>query len=239
MNRSNITIAIVEDETIFRVLVKKNLEEIIRNVPLSFTLKEYSSGVDFLQEGRTFDIVFMDIEMPDMSGLETAEKYREYCSGGILIFLTAYEEYIKQGYKVNAFRYLGKHDDMEDFSEAVMSALLILQEKRKVRMQLVNGGEIYLSLEDIVYVEAQARLIMVHTKSEILPVRGKISELTDELESQGFYLIHRSYLVNMKYVRSCIANEVMLSTMESIPLSERRYNQFKTSLFAFQMENNT
>lgn len=234
MNQGNITIAIVEDETIFQVLVRKNLEEVTQNTPFSFTILEYSSGVEFLKEEKVFDIVFMDIEMPGLSGLETAEKYREYCPGGILIFLTAFEEYIKQGYKVNAFRYLGKHDGIEEFSEAVKSALSVLQEKKKVKLQLVNGGEIYLSLEDIVYVEAQVRLVMVHTKTEILPVRSKISDLTEQLEKKGFYLVHRAYLVNMKYVRSYSANEVMLSTMESIPLSERRYAHFKEKLSDFQ-----
>lgn len=237
MNQGNITIAIVDDETIFRVLVRKNLEEVTKNVPFSFTVQEFVSGVDFLKDKETFDIVFMDIEMPDMSGLETAEKYRKYCPGGILIFLTAFEEYIKQGYKVNAFRYLGKHDAMEEFSEAVKSALLMLQEKKKLRLQLVNGGELYLALEDIVYVEAHSRLVMIHTKTEILPVRSKISELTEELENKGFYLVHRAFLVNMKYVRSCTTYEVILSTMETIPVSERRYADFKMKLFSFQMEN--
>jgi DNA-binding LytR/AlgR family response regulator len=235
MNQENITIAIVDDETIFRVLTRNKLEEVTQKIPFSFTIREFPSGEDFLETKESFDIVFMDIAMPELSGIETAERYRKYCPNGILIFLTAFEDYMKEGYKVHAFRYLGKQDSQEDFAEAVRSAMLILQEKQKLRLSLINGGEIYLALEDIVYIEAQARSVIVHTRDDFLPVRGKISELTEMLEKRGFYLTHRAFLVNMQYVRSCVINEVMLSTMETIPLSERRYGDFKKQLHNFNL----
>lgn len=232
--QENIRIAIVDDETIFRVLTRKKLEEVMRKIPFSFELCEFNCGSAFLKEKKVFDIVFMDIAMPEMSGLETAEKYREYCPGGILIFLTAYDDYMKEGYKVNAFRYLGKQDDPQDFFEAVKSAMLLLQTKEKMKLQLVNGGEIFVALDDVVYMEAQARSVLLHMKDkEILPIRSKISELTEILEKKGFYLVHRAYLVNMRYARSCVANEVMLSTLESIPISERRCHEFKIILSDF------
>ncbi len=239
MELENIKIAIVDDETIFRVLTRKKLEEVMSKMPFSYELHEYNSGSAFLKEEMAYDIVFMDIAMPEMSGLETAEKYRKYCANGILIFLTAYEEYIKEGYKVNAFRYLGKQDDPQDFFEAVKSAMLMLQTKEKMKLHLVNGGEIFVALDDIVYMEAQARSVLMHLKDkEILPIRSKISDLTELLEKKGFYLVHRAYLVNMRYARSCVANEVVLSTMESVPISERRCHEFKKILSEFHsMEN--
>lgn len=234
MTLENITIAIVDDETMFRVLTRKKLEEVMKKLPFSFEIKEYNSGFDFLEQKTAFDIVFMDIAMPEMSGLEAAEKYRQYSPNGILIFLTAYEEYIKEGYKVNAFRYLGKQDNPQDFFEAVKSAMLLLQTKEKMKLQLVNGGEIFVSLDDIVYMEAQTRIVLMHMKDEeILPIRSKISDLTEILEKKGFYLVHRAYLVNMRYARSCVANEVVLSTLETIPISERRCHEFKLVLSDF------
>ena len=88
MELENIKVAIVDDETIFRVLTRKKLEEVMSKMPFSYELHEYNSGFAFLKEEMVYDIVFMDIAMPEMSGLETAEKYREYCPNGILIFLT-------------------------------------------------------------------------------------------------------------------------------------------------------
>nr|MBQ8253187.1 response regulator transcription factor [Lachnospiraceae bacterium] len=234
MNKNNITIAIVDDETIFRVLTRKKLEEVMTKLPFCFEVEEFSSGKQFLAARKEYDIVFMDIAMPEISGLKTAQQYRESCPKGILIFLTAYEEYIKEGYKVNAFRYLGKQDPPDDFFEAVKSAVLLLQTEQKMKFQLVNGGEIFLALEDIVYMEAQARSVMIHTKEkEILPIRSKISDLTEILEKKGFYLVHRAYLVNMRYARSCIANEVVFSTLETVPISERRCAEFKKKLAEF------
>ena len=234
MTQENITIAIVDDETMFRVLTRKKLEEVMKKIPFSFDMHEYNSGFAFLESEKSFDIVFMDIAMPEMSGLETAEKYRQYSPNGILIFLTAYEEYMKEGYKVNAFRYLEKQDNPQEFFEAIKSAMLLLQAKEKMKLQLVNGGEIFVSLDDIVYMEAQARTVLMHMKDkEILPIRSKISELTELLEKKGFYLVHRAYLVNMRYARSCIGNEVVLSTLETIPISERRCHEFKLVLSDF------
>lgn len=234
MTQENITIAIVDDETIFRVLTRKKLEAVMKKIPFSFEMHEYSCGSAFLKDESVYDIVFMDIAMPEMSGLETAEKYRKHCPNGILIFLTAYEEYMKEGYKVNAFRYLGKQDDPQEFFEAIKSAVLLLQAREKMKLQLVSGGDIFVALEDIVYMEAQARSVLMHMKNkEILPVRSKISDLTEILEKKGFYLVHRAYMVNMRYARSCVANEVIFSTLETVPISERRCPDFKKALSEF------
>ncbi|MBE5882193.1 MAG: response regulator transcription factor [Lachnospiraceae bacterium] len=234
MDQGNITIAIVDDEKIFRVLTRKKLEEVMEKIPFSFIMREFSSGLQFLNEKETFDIVFMDIAMPKLSGLDTAEKYREYNPDGILIFLTAYDEYMKEGYKVNAFRYLGKQDDSQEFFEAVKSAMLILQAKQKMRFQLLNSGEVFVSLDDIVYLESQTRSSLIHMKNnEILPIRNKISELTELLEKRGFYLVHRAYLINMRYARSCVAGEVIFSTLEKVPISERRSHEFRQILKEF------
>lgn len=234
MSGSIITIAVVDDETIFRVLTRKKLEEVMSKLPFSFEIAEFSSGKQFLDAQKEFDIVFMDIAMPEVSGLEAAQQYRERCPKGLLIFLTAYEEYMKEGYKVNAFRYLGKQDPPEEFFEAVKSAVLLLQTEQKLKLQLLSGGEIFLALDDIVYMEAQARTVLLHTRDkEILPIRSKISDLTELLEKKGFYLVHRAYLVNMRYARSCVANEVVLSTLETVPISERRCAEFKAALSEF------
>jgi len=234
MGQEQITIAIVDDETIFRVLTKKKLEEAMSKLPFAFVMEEFTSGKQFLEGRKEYDIVFMDIAMPELSGIETAQKYREFCPKGILIFLTAYEGFMKEGYKVNAFRYIEKQDDPKEFFEAVRSAVLLLQKEEKLHLQLVNGGDIFLALEDVVYIEAQTRNVMLHTKDkEILPIRSKISDLTAQLDHKGFYLVHRAFLVNMRYARSCMANEVMLSTLESVPVSERRCPEFKKKLSEF------
>lgn len=234
MEKKSYTIAIVDDETMFRVLTKKKLAEVMKKLPFTFYVQEYKSGAAFLAKKKVFDIVFMDIAMPKMSGIEAAAKYREYCPEGILIFLTAYDDYMKDGYKVNAFRYIGKQDEPKEFFEAVKSAVLQLQEKEQLKLQVVSGGEIFVALNDIVYVEAQTRSVLVHTKDgEILPVRQKISDLTQLLEEKGFFLIHRLYLVNLRYAKSCDKKEVVLYTAETIPISEKRRHEFKVALKEF------
>ena len=132
MEKNSYTIAIVDDETMFRVLTKKKIAEVMKKLPFTFYVYEYKSAAGFLKQKKVFDIVFMDIAMPKMSGIETAAKYREYCPDGILIFLTAYDDYMKDGYKVNAFRYIGKQDEPQEFFEAVKSALQQLQEKEQL-----------------------------------------------------------------------------------------------------------
>lgn len=234
MEKKNFTIAIVDDETMFRVLTKKKLAEVVKKIPFTFCVQEYKSGEAFLNQKKVFDIVFMDIAMPKMSGIEVAAEYRRYCPEGILIFLTAYDDYMKDGYKVNAFRYIGKQDEPQEFFEAVRSAVLQLQEKEQLKLQLVSGEDIFVALDDIVYVEAQARSVLLHTKGgEVLPARHKISDLTELLEAKGFYLIHRLYLVNIRYAKSCGRKDVVLYTTETIPISEKRRHEFKVALKEF------
>ncbi len=234
MNQGNITIAIVDDDKMFRVLVKKKLEDVRKRLPFSFSIKLFVSGRQFLKQKEEFDIVFMDIAMPEMSGLETAEQYRKYCPDGILIFFTAYEDYLKEGYKVNAFRYIGKQDNTQVFYEAVKSAVFLIQKRQKIQLQLMSGGETYVALDEILYIESESRYVTVHTvdRKEYF-VRSKISELTDRLEKKGFYLVHRAYLVNMKYILACKCGRVEMITSVKVPISERRSMDFKMQLKEF------
>ena len=101
-----IRIAICDDDSIGRGLLQESLEYLLQENNLQADISSYCSGQELLREQNRYDILFLDIRMPKINGIRTAEKYREWYEDTIIIFLTSYEDYVFEGYKVNAFRYL-------------------------------------------------------------------------------------------------------------------------------------
>lgn len=152
--KMNVTIAIVDDELYMRKRIVNLLNQVLCNLTYSAEIQEFSGSNEFLKEKRRFDIIFMDIKMPDGDGFKTAEIYRSYGKEDILIFLTNYDELCKEGYKVSAFRFIGKQDGINEISEAIISAFKIINSREKIKFCLDTGREIYLSVNEICYIEA-------------------------------------------------------------------------------------
>ncbi|MBD5544088.1 MAG: response regulator transcription factor [Lachnospiraceae bacterium] len=231
-----ISIAVVDDEMSFRKNVIKKLKYVLNNFAFSFEIIEFSNGEVFLKEKKRYDIIFLDIQMPKMNGFKTAETYRFYGKEDIIIFLTNYERFCKEGYKVNAFRFLGKQDEEKVFHEAVSSALNLINGKRSLKFHQDTGQEVYLSLNEIFYIEACGRHILVYTNNKVFKVKEKISDITSLLLGKGFYLVHRAYLVNMQNVISCYKRTIEMSNGDKIYVSEKRYTEFKKCLFEYKFE---
>lgn len=231
-----ITVAIVEDEIITRKSIIQKLKHVLNNFAFAFEIDEFSNGEVFLQEKKRYDIIFLDIQMPTINGFKTAEIYRYYGKDDIIIFLTNYDKLCKEGYKVNAFRFLGKQDKEEVFREAITSALNLINSRRSLKFYQDTGQEVYLSLSEICYIEACGRYILVYTNNQVFKVKQKISDISSLLQGEGFYLVHRAYLVNMQCIVSCHKRTIEMSNGDKIYVSEKRYMEFKKCLFEFKFE---
>lgn len=231
-----ITIAVVEDEIIIRKNIIQKLKHVLNNFAFSSEIIEFPNGDVFLKEKKRYDIIFLDIQMPIINGFKTAEIYRLYGKEDIIIFLTNYERLSKEGYKVNAFRFLGKQDGEEVFHEAVSSALNLINSRRNLKFHQDTGQEVYLSLNDIFYIEACGRYVLVYTDNRVFKVKEKISDISSLLHGKGFYLVHRAYLVNMSFIVSCHKRIIEMRNGDKIYASEKRYAEFKKCLFEYKFE---
>ena len=194
-------IAICDDE----VSMVQILEEKIKKLLPDAVIDKYLSGDELIASGSKPDILFLDIQMPGMDGMETAKMLRQDNEDMILIFVTAAEEYVFQAFDVGAFHYLVKPFSDEKLKEVVTKAVhnikrsSRLEKDEKYIMVQTAGSHIKIFLRDIVYAEVYNRKVIIHTRSTDIEYYGKLQELSD-MAGADFFRTHRAYLVHFKYV---------------------------------------
>ena len=194
-------IAICDDE----VSMVQILEEKIKKLLPDAVIEKYLSGDELIASGSKPDILFLDIQMPGMDGMETAKVLRQDNEDMILIFVTAAEEYVFQAFDVGAFHYLVKPFSNEKFKEVVTKAVhnikrsSRLEKDEKYIMVQTAGSHIKIFLRDIVYAEVYNRKVIIHTRSTDIEYYGILQELSD-MAGTDFFRTHRAYLVHFKYV---------------------------------------
>lgn len=152
-----ISIAIVEDENkdfaILNGYLKRYSEE--NNVEL-FDIRRFKDAVDFISDKMSFDLIFLDIEMPYMSGMELAKQIREYNKVSVIIFVTNMKQYAVNGYEVGALDFVVKPVNYYDFSLKLERAISVIRSKKDVDVVVaVKHGILRLSSNEVIYIEVR------------------------------------------------------------------------------------
>lgn len=219
-------IAIIDDEQHWIELAKKQSMEYWKQDVEIFT---YLSGKTFLEVREEFDLILMDIEMPKMDGFDTIKEYRKWSNRGILLILTTHTEMSRKGYQVDAFRYIDKLQMREELKEAFASAQLRLQSEKRVSLSIKNVGEIEIPLKKIIYFEVELRALKLHTDTDVFVCVEQISKMEKRLKEDGFFMPHRSCLLNFQWVQSFTNDEIIMKNGDKLNLSRRKYKEWKTT----------
>ena len=235
-------IAVCDDEENIRIYIKK----LIGMQDVDCRIMEFSSGEELLrfweQEDREeIELLFLDISMEGTDGMEAAEQIRKWKeeksealwgSLPLLIFVTGYPEYMPKAFSVNAFQYLVKPVNEKEFEgvfEKAVRECRHLEAKRSAEPKKIlirNGNAVRnVPVDDIYYIESNNRKIIVFMRDEKTECYGKISELEGQLK-EGFFRIHKGYLVNMKYVERYSRTEVRMKNGSSLLISKYKYQDF-------------
>lgn len=188
----------------------------------------FSSGEGIICSDKEYDLIFLDIEMEGLSGLETARRIREKeFKKSVIIFITAYKAYMQEAFDVNAFHYLVKPIDREKFSQVLSRAAkeISFTESSEYIMIKASGKQQKLLLHDIFYIESSNKKTVYHTQKGIFEAYGKMEELEARL-GDGFYRCHRCFLVNMESICSYSCDEIGLVNGEKLILAKRKYSDF-------------
>ncbi len=228
-------IAVCDDEEQYRIQLKALLEKI--GGILDTEIDTFSNGEWLLDAFRknSYDIIFLDIEMPEMDGITLARKIREISDKANIVFLTGHVEYALEGYEVNALRYLTKPVQTDKLKEVMR----FVGEKNRNKKQLIikeDGEEILLDIDEIIYMEAQNQNVLIHTKKKNHLIRYNLGEYEEELKKDGFFRIHRGYLIPLSKVKKLVKNDVILEGRGgdiTLPVSRNALKSLKEALYAF------
>lgn len=234
-------IAICDDEK----SVQEILAEKVNRFCPGAKVRCYSSGRELLEAEETPDILFLDIQMPDLDGMETAEQFREKNKRTVLIFVTAVEDYVFRAFDVGAFHYLVKPFEEQKFASVLESAVERCRqsaesssapkgrEEEKHILILSNGNYVKIRLRDIVYAEVFNRKVVIHKMAEDIEYYGKLSDL-EKLAGRDFFRCHRSFLVNFRYVERYDGAMIMLEK-GTVPIAKKNYPAFVKSYLHYNL----
>lgn len=185
---------------------------------------------------KSCDIAVLDIDFAGQkySGLDIARKLRQLRSDAIIIFVTNYVEYAPEGYEVQAFRYVLKHNVSEKISDYLLQSVEQLQLSRSTEKIQINGELIDTPIQDILYFESQLHEVVVYvqkakTNAAIKSYRfySTMAQLEERLSKRGFLRVHKSFLVNSERVRRYQCREIELDTGLVLSASASRYSEQK------------
>lgn len=189
----------------------------------AYSVSNFSSGRALLEAADGFDVIFLDIQMEEPDGMETARLLRGQGDHSLLVFVTVLMELVFDAFQVEAYDYLTKPLDAARFARTMDRVLQTLEQRTAASIVIQQGsGCEVVPLSDVVYCEVLGRKVYLHKKD------GTVTGYYDRLEQlerrmdRRFFRCHRSYLVNLDHVCGCQAGQVLLSQGERIPVSRLR-----------------
>ena len=221
-------IAICDDEKNIRELIANKVVKQYPDAEIIF----FQSGEELLLVDESIDILFLDIQMSGIDGMETARELRKKDKSVILVFVTAVEEYVFQAFDVGAFNYIVKPIDDGKFSDVLHRAVdewssqNINEKEPEERYVLINNSGVHTKviLDEIVYAEVFNRKVVIHKLDGEIEYYGKMSDL-EALAGDSFFRPHRAYLINFKYVEKYDATTIYLER-GTVLMAKQNYPEF-------------
>ncbi len=237
-------IAICDDEPYFREQMKEMLLQYMQDSGVFYKIDLFQSGTELIELGielNQYKIIFLDINMDEMDGIQTAKKIREQNTEIFLVFVTAFVNYSLEGYKVDAIRYLLKNSvNMQESVAECMDAIY-----KKIHYEVTwkefafNEGKKRISLDCLLYIESQLHKLKFHVMEDHMVtyhIYDTLNNMENYIGSKNFVRLHQSFLVNMKYIQSISQYEAVLYSGESFPIPKVRYKNVWDTYLAYRGE---
>ena len=230
---------IVDDEAPARSEMRFLLDELGQ----AEVVAEAASVRDAIEKLKEFpcDVIFLDINMPEATGLQLADALRRLRFPPAVVFVTAYSEYALDAFKVNAIDYLVKPVETDRLAQAISRVRehvsLHAQAQHSERIPVEKGGKkILVSIDKIRFVMARDDYAYLQTAEDRYFSTVSLAQLEKRLDGHGFFRVHRGYLVNLSMVQEveAVAGGTLLLTLDGvedkIPVSRRRVSALKKAL---------
>ena len=235
-----IRIAIAEDETPLHDYYSKMIEAwgASKNVRIMTTFVESSEEYLFKYDKQNiFDIVFLDVCMKDMNGMELAHEIRKSDRNVQIVFLTGNPEYVFEGYEVGALRYLLKPLTEEKFFPLLEEIEKEKQKEQPYLIEMISGEQVKMDIKDILYIEVNGHYLKIHTIKGVYELKKSLTGLQQEIKEaageDGFAVTHRSFFVNLLHVERVLRMECILSDGSRIPVSRNAYKQVNEAFIRY------
>ncbi len=231
-----IRVGICDDEDIVRNKTTNILNSLFNKFTNDFSIISYSNGDLLLKEHEedNFNIIFLDIDMPKISGFDVAKRIRETNTKVYIIFITSHEELVYKSFDFQPFHFLRKQSEenlIEDLNILVLKIMKIFKSYKTIILS-TSDNQYVTSLNNIVYLESEKHYINYYLKNgDVIKVRGKLVEVEYDLIENDFIQIHKSYIVNLGLISKIDNknNELLINGSIYLPISRKYKKELEES----------
>ena len=238
-------IAILDDDKTALMISTSAVEAFLKEKNAEYRLFSFSNPLNFLASAKEekFDLSFLDIDMPEMNGLNVADELTSISKYGQIIFLSQREDLVFECLKFHPFGFIRKSKLIDDFSLMMNQFFqtVTTNESNETKIDFFDKTRTYsFKIRDIVYIEGDRNYQKVVLKDKSFQnIRVPLGTLEEKLREYGFLRIHKGYLLNYLYIRSIENEEVYLTTGISLPMAKKRKEEIMKQYLAISRKNSS
>jgi two-component system response regulator LytT len=231
----NYQVAICDDEEFFRAQIRDFLGS-----NSQYVIKEYASGTKLCEdiaEGRQYDILFMDVDMPDMQGTDVVKRLREWKQDIAVCFVTSYEQYAYKAFQLEAVDYIVKPINEENLNRFLQKATEWIEFKKESKQAAkqflsirVNHRTVLVDVDDIVYIEKNVNACLIHTADQEIVCYDVLKNIYEQLDENAFLYIHQGYIINFRYLKEVKNNVAFMGNHIELPISRKYVKNVRQKL---------
>lgn len=227
-------IAICDDEKFFSNNIEKRVTEYCKEKMLPFQVISYTNSKFLLEDiegGIKYDIFLLDIEMPNLNGLELAMRIREYLMNSVIIFITSHQEYMEKSFELYVLRYVSKANIDTKLVLALDAAVALLSSKTDayyVYSTAKSVNRIYYNDVRFIYKNSKNTVFRL-VKGEIKE-RKTLEQIYSLVNEYGFIYINRGNIVNLVHIKEIVGRELIITGGDILPISDTYYLETKNRI---------
>lgn len=220
-------IAVCDDDVIYANEIEKNVEIILCEHQINANFSMFTNSAELYNHTDSFDLAFLDIEMEPYNGIETARRLKQLNEDIIVFFITSYDKYLDDAMDLNAFRFINKPLDNKRLKRGIEKAIKLI-DTNQIQFYLKNGKDtVSIFSNSIIYVEIVGHSTKVVTTDNVYYSDESISFWNKKLIASFFYAVHKSFIVNMKFITNYKRDTITLDNKYEIPIAYRKQASFR------------
>lgn len=232
MQGNQLVIGVCDDMQNTHIMIEEVLKEYQKQFDIICNIVHYYSGDELLETAAELDMLFLDIEMPKMDGIEVAEQLNLKGIEYKIIMLTGKSERFKEAFKIGAFRFVTKPIDAEELYEAIDDVRKCMPGEETVCV-LCDGKPYKICQKDIIYIEGNKSVTNIYTKNRQYHSYLPLREWEKQLEEKVFFRCHKSYIVNLGAIEDIKENKAILVTKEYVTVAKRRKEEMRRAFMEY------
>ena len=228
-------IAVCDDDKVLCMQLKSMLNEIVENTDEIFETSTFYSGeelYDYMVKGNPFDLIFLDIELCEINGVEVGRKVREELNDQVtqIVYISSKDSYAMDLFDIRPLNFLVKPLNREKIESVLKTARKVMFSNNQYFEYKIGNVNFNVLLSDVLYFESNGRKVKIILKDDEKEYYGKLSEVEEKLKDKDFFFIHKSYFINYNHVIEYAYEYVKMSNNKILAISQNNRKAVREKL---------